>query len=61
MLFRSNAMLLGYSKKTGDRSRINLSAAYAPAEYAFGGNVLGVVSESLDQSLEFEAYWTLDF
>ncbi len=56
-----NAMLLGYSKKTGDRSRINLSAAYAPAEYAFGGNVLGVVSESLDQSLEFEAYWTLDF
>jgi long-chain fatty acid transport protein len=56
-----NAMLVGYSKRTGDRSRFSLNAAYAPAEYAFGGNVLGVISEDLDQSIEVEAFWTLDF
>lgn len=56
-----NAMLLGFSKRTGERSRFSLNAAYAPAEYAFGGSVLGVVSEDLDQSVEVEAYWTLDF
>lgn len=56
-----NAMMLGYSRRTGERSRFSLNAAYAPAEYAFGGSVLGVVSEDLDQNVEVEAYWTLDF
>ncbi len=56
-----NAMILGYSKRTGINSRFNLNAAYAPAEFAFGGSVLGVASEQLDQNFEVEAFWTLDF
>ena len=57
----SNAMVLGYSRRTGDRSRLDFNAAYAPAEYAFGGSVLGVTSESLDQDFELEALWIMDF
>jgi long-chain fatty acid transport protein len=56
-----SAMILGYSKRTGINSRFNFNAAYAPAEYAFGGSVLGVASENLDQNLEVEAFWTWDF
>ncbi len=56
-----NAMVVGYSKRTGEYSRFNFNAAYAPAEYAFGGSVLGVTTESLDQNLEVEAFWTWDF
>ncbi len=56
-----HAMLLGYSRRTGEFSRFNLNAAYAPADYLFGGNVLGVASEDLGQDLELEAVWTLDF
>ncbi len=56
-----NAMILGYSRRLSDTSRFNVNAVYAPAEYAFGGNVLGVTSDSLDQSFEFEAFWTWDF
>ena len=56
-----NAMILGYSRQLSNASRFNVNAVYAPAEYAFGGNVLGVTSDSLDQSFEFEAFWTLDF
>ena len=56
-----NAMVLGYSKKLSGTHRFNVNAAYAPAEYAFGGNVLGVTSESLDQNFEIEAFWTWDF
>jgi long-chain fatty acid transport protein len=57
----SSAMVVGYSRRTGDRSRLNLNAAYAPSEYAFGGSVLGVTTEDLDQQLEVEAMWTLSF
>ena len=56
-----NAMMLGYSKRMGDRSRFNFNAAYAPAEYVFGGSVLGVTSDNLDQNFEVEAFWTWDF
>lgn len=56
-----SAMVFGYSRRTGDRSRLNLNAAYAPAEYAFGGSVLGVTTEELDQQFEVEAMWTLSF
>ena len=56
-----SAMTFGYSRRTGDRSRLNLNAAYAPAEYAFGGSVLGVTTEELDQQFEVEAMWTLSF
>ena len=56
-----SAMVFGYSRRTGDRSRLNLNAAYAPSEYAFGGSVLGVTTEELDQQFELEAMWTLSF
>jgi long-chain fatty acid transport protein len=56
-----HAMLLGFSRRTGALSRFNVNAAYAPADYLFGGNVLGVASEDLGQDLEVEAVWTVDF
>jgi long-chain fatty acid transport protein len=56
-----NAMVLGYSKKLSGTRQFNVNAAYAPAEYAFGGNVLGVTSDDLDQNFEIEAFWTWDF
>ena len=56
-----NALLIGLNKGLGERSRIQFSAAYAPPEYAFGGNVLGVLSDRLDQSLEVQAMWRHDF
>jgi hypothetical protein len=57
----NHAMVVGYSRRTGDRSRLHLNAAYAPSEYAFGGSVLGVTTDELDQRLELEAMWTLSF
>jgi long-chain fatty acid transport protein len=56
-----NAMVLGYSKRLGQSSRFDMNAAYAPSEFAFGGNVLGVTSDNLDQNFEIEAFWTWDF
>lgn len=55
-----NSVLLGFSKGVGN-SRVHFNAAYAPPEFAFGGNVLGVVSDKLDQSLEVQALWSLEF
>lgn len=56
-----NALLVGLSKNLGQRSRLQFNAAYAPPEFAFGGNVLGVVSDRLDQSLELQALWRHQF
>jgi len=56
-----NAVTIGYSRQMSMQSRFNVNAAYAPVEYAFGGNVLGVTSDTLSQEFELEAYWTLDF
>lgn len=56
-----NAMILGFSRRLTDSSHFNFNAAYAPAEYAFGGNVLGITSLDLDQNFEVEAFWTWDF
>lgn len=56
-----NALLIGLNKSLSSRSRLLLNAAYAPPEFVFGGNVLGVVSDRLDQSLEVQASWSLDF
>jgi hypothetical protein len=56
-----HGMLVGYTRRTGEFSRFNLNAAYAPADFVFGGNVLGVTTESLGQDLELEAFWTWDF
>jgi hypothetical protein len=38
-----------------------VNAAYAPAEYAFGGSILGVTTDQLNQKFELEANWTWDF
>lgn len=56
-----NAVTVGYSRRMSLNSRFNVNAAYAPAEYAFGGNVLGVTTDQLSQEFELEAYWTWDF
>ena len=56
-----NAVLVGLNKSLSSRSRVALNAAYAPPEFVFGGNVLGVVSDRLDQSLEVQATWSFDF
>ena len=56
-----NAVMAGYSRRMSMTSRFNINAAYAPSEYAFGGNVLGVTTDQLSQKFELEAYWTWDF
>ncbi|MCW8925472.1 MAG: hypothetical protein OQJ84_04380 [Xanthomonadales bacterium] len=56
-----NAMTIGYSRRMSMTSQFNFNAAYAPAEYAFGGNVLGVTTDKLGRDLELEAFWTWDF
>ena len=56
-----NAMTIGYSRRMSMASRFNVNAAYAPAEYAFGGNVLGVTTDELNQNFELEANWVWDF
>jgi len=57
----NSAMVLGYSRRTSGRSQLNFNAAYAPSEFAFGGSVLGVTTEDLDQRFELEAMWTMSF
>ncbi|MEE8339680.1 MAG: hypothetical protein V3R56_06010 [Xanthomonadales bacterium] len=57
----SSAMVVGYSRRTGKRSRLNFNAAYAPSEFAFGGSVLGITTEDLNQRFEVEALWTMNF
>ena len=56
-----SAMVVGYSRRTGVRSQLNFNAAYAPSEYAFGGSVLGITTDDLDQRFELEAMWTFSF
>lgn len=56
-----NAMMIGYSRRMSLSSHFNVNAAYAPAEYAFGGNVLGITTDKLSQDFELEAFWTWDF
>lgn len=56
-----NAYLMGISKGVSRNSRLHLNAAYAAPEYAFGGNVLGVVTDRLDQGVEVRARWALEF
>lgn len=56
-----HSFLLGVGKGIGERVRLDLSASYAPPEFAFGGNVLGVVSERLDQAVEVAARLNIRF
>lgn len=56
-----HALLVGYSRRTGELSRFSINAAYAPPDFVFGGNVLGVAHENLGLDLEVEASWSRDF
>jgi len=56
-----NAVTVGFSRRTGATSQLNFNAAYAPAEYAFGGSVLGITTDDLSQRFELEAFWTYAF
>ena len=56
-----HAWRVGFNQKTSERSSVLLTAAYAPAEYVFGGHILGVVSDQLEQSLEVQALWQVFF
>jgi len=56
-----SVLTVGYGLSTSRNSRLNLNAAYAPSEFAFGGSVLGVTTEDLDQRFELEALWTVSF
>jgi len=56
-----HSLLMGIGKRIGDRARIDVSASYAPPEFAFGGNVLGVVSDRFDQAVEVAARFNLRF
>ncbi len=57
----NNAMTIGFSRQLSLSSRLHVNAAYAPSELAFGGNVLGVTTDHLNQDFELEALWTVDF
>lgn len=57
----SDAWLAGVSKRVSGRGELELSAAYAPPEYAFGGNVLGVLTDDLTPGLEVQARWRWAF
>jgi len=56
-----HSVLMGVGKRIGERARIDVSASYAPPEFAFGGNVLGVVSDRLDQAVEVAARLNVRF
>jgi len=56
-----DAILAGVTKGLAYNSTLRLSASYAPPEFAFGGNALGVVSDRLDQDVEVQALVQFDF
>lgn len=56
-----HSVIMGLGKGLGERVRLDLTASYAPPEFAFGGNVLGVVSERLDQAVEVAARLNVRF
>jgi len=56
-----HSVLMGIGKGIGERARFDVSATYAPPEFAFGGNVLGVVSDRLDQAVEVAARFNYRF
>ncbi|MDT8438803.1 MAG: hypothetical protein RQ729_07350 [Wenzhouxiangellaceae bacterium] len=56
-----HSVMVGMGKGLGERARFDLSASYAPPEFAFGGNVLGVVSSRLDAAVEVAARLNIRF
>jgi len=56
-----HAFLAGVMKAVGPVTTLRLSASYAPPEFAFGGNALGIVSDRLEQDVEVQALIEFDF
>ncbi len=50
---------LFFDRRTCRNSLLRLGMSYAPAEYAFGGNVLGVITDDLSQNVEVDLSWQL--
>ncbi len=55
------SFMLGLGKQLNQNTSLNLSASYAPPEFAFGGNVMGVITDELDQSVELAARLNFTF
>ena len=49
-----DSYIFSLSRHFRSDSELRLSAAYAPPEYAFGGNVLGVVTDELGHDVEVD-------
>jgi len=56
-----HSVMVGLGKGIGERTRVDFTASYAPPEFAFGGNVLGLVSDRLDQAVELAARLNIRF
>lgn len=55
------SFLVGLGKRLNEQTSFNISASYAPPEFAFGGNVMGVLSDDLDQAVEVAARLNISF
>jgi len=59
--FGQDVFMLGLNKGLGQRSLMRLNLSYAPPEVAFGGHLLGVPNEQLDQIFELQASLSVSF
>ena len=60
-VLNKHAWRVGLRQVFSEHAQLHIGAAYAPPEYAFGGHILGVVSDQLDQRLEGQALWQMWF
>ncbi|MFN2333811.1 MAG: hypothetical protein ABR550_05230 [Wenzhouxiangellaceae bacterium] len=56
-----HSVVVGLGKGISERARLDIVASYAPPEFAFGGNVMGIVSNRLDQAVEVAARLNIRF
>lgn len=56
-----HSFMVGIGKGVGEGARFDVSASYAPPEFAFGGNVLGVVNSRLNAAVEVAARFNYRF
>ncbi|MGY6589072.1 MAG: hypothetical protein ACXIUB_12385 [Wenzhouxiangella sp.] len=56
-----DVFMLGLNKGLGERSLMRLNLSYAPPEIAFGGHLLGVTNDQLDQIFELQASLSVSF
>lgn len=55
------SFLVGLGKRLNEQTSLDISASYAPPEFAFGGNVMGVLTDDLDQAVEVAARLSISF